>query len=52
MQLLQLHVVEAGVSSSVRSMCADPKCVDMLPGVSGMSRWSGFGIEFPDFLGK
>src|SRR5882724_10686716 len=27
--------LEAGVSSSVGSMCADPKCVDMLAGVGG-----------------
>src|SRR5882724_2231006 len=27
--------LEVGVSSSVRSMCADPKCVDMLAGVDG-----------------
>ena len=40
--------LEAGVSSSSGSMCADPCCADMLVGVGG---WVGgwvTGLEFPE----
>ena len=39
--------LEAGVSLSVGSMCADPRCADMLMGVGGWVDVWVTGLEFP-----
>src|SRR5882724_6464725 len=40
--------LEAGVSSFVVSMCADPRCADMLVGVGGWVDVWVTGLEFPE----
>src|SRR5882724_11630634 len=40
--------LETGVSSSVGSRCADPRCVDMLAGVGGYVDCRVMGFEFPE----
>src|SRR5882724_1091314 len=42
--------LETGVSSSVGSRCADPRCVDMLAGVGGCIDCWVTGFEFPELL--
>src|SRR5882724_9254992 len=44
--------LEAGVSSSSGSMCADPRCADMLVGVGGWVGGQVTGLEFPELSRK
>ena len=39
--------LEAGVSSATGSMCADPRCADMMAGVGGWVDVWVTGLEFP-----
>src|SRR5882724_3153166 len=52
MVALALCKLEAGVSSSARLWCVDPRCADILVGVGG---WVGgwiTGLEFPELSRK
>ena len=42
------YELEAGVSLSTGSICADPRCADMLAGVGGWVGGQVTGLEFPE----
>ena len=44
--------LEVGVSSSAGSICADPRCADMLVGVGGWVGGQVTGLEFPELSRK